>query len=64
MDDVVHGRAHAVRMFCDSNIQEVWLLHRRLGHASFRYLRHMVPSLFSGINESGGLLHLLMIALV
>ena len=50
VDDVVPGRAHVVRVFCDSNLQEVWLLHRRLGHASFRYLRHMLPSLFSGIN--------------
>ncbi|CAN6563085.1 unnamed protein product [Malus baccata var. baccata] len=52
VDDVVSGRANAVRASRSSNLQEVWLLHRRLGHASFGYLRHMLPSLFSGINES------------
>ncbi|KAB2632563.1 polyprotein (retrotrasposon protein) [Pyrus ussuriensis x Pyrus communis] len=52
VDDVVSGRAHAVRASRSSNLQAVWLLHRRLGHASFGYLRHMLPSLFSGINES------------
>ncbi|KAB2620547.1 beta-glucosidase 24-like [Pyrus ussuriensis x Pyrus communis] len=30
----------------------VWLLHHRLSHASFGYLRRMLPSLFSGISES------------
>ncbi|CAL2237877.1 unnamed protein product [Prunus armeniaca] len=52
VDDVVPGRAHAVRVLRGSNLQEVWLLHRRLGHASFSYLRRLLPSLFNGINES------------
>ena len=37
VDDVVPGRAHAVRVLRGSNLQEVWLLHRQLGHASFSY---------------------------
>ena len=52
VDDVVPGRANVVRVSRSSNLQEVWLLHRRLGHASFGYLRHMLPSLFSRIKES------------
>ncbi|CAL8115435.1 unnamed protein product [Prunus armeniaca] len=51
VDDVVPGRAHVVRVLRGSNLQEVWLLHRRLGHASFSYLRRLLPSLFNGINE-------------
>ena len=52
VDDVIPSRANAVRASRANNLQEVWLLHRRLGHASLSYLRRMLPSLFSGINES------------
>ncbi|CAN6557534.1 unnamed protein product [Malus baccata var. baccata] len=52
VDDVVSGRANAVRASRTNNLQEVWLLHRRLGHASFGYLRRMLPSLFHEIKES------------
>ncbi|CAN6709377.1 unnamed protein product [Malus baccata var. baccata] len=52
VNDVVPGRANAVRASRTNNLHEVWLLHRRLGHASFGYLRRMLPSLFHEIKES------------
>ena len=52
MDDVVPGKANVVRASRTNNLQDVWLLHRRLGHASFGYLRRMLPSLFHEIKES------------
>ncbi|CAL8156129.1 unnamed protein product [Prunus armeniaca] len=52
VDDVVPGRANAVQASRTSHLQEVWLLHCRLGHVSFSYLRHMLPSKFHEINES------------
>ena len=33
-----------------TNREKLWLYHRRLGHASFRTLRVLFPSLFSGIS--------------
>ena len=53
VDDVVPSRANAVRASHTNNLQEVQLLHSRLGHASFGYLRRMLPSLFHEIKESG-----------
>ncbi|CAL9028934.1 unnamed protein product, partial [Prunus brigantina] len=35
-----------------SQHRRIWLLHYRFGHASFCYLRHLFPALFSGVNES------------
>ena len=32
---------------------EIWLWHRRLGHASFGYLKKFFPSLFSKSDISG-----------
>lgn len=32
--------------------RRIWLLHRRLGHPSFGYLRHLVPTLFSNLQLS------------
>ncbi|CAL9004611.1 unnamed protein product [Prunus brigantina] len=52
VDDVVPGRANAIRASRTSHLQEVWLLHRRLGHVSFGYLRRMLPSMFHEIKES------------
>ena len=51
VDDVVLSRANAVRASRTNNLQEVWLLHRQLGHASFGYLRCMLPNLFHEIKE-------------
>ncbi|CAN6586683.1 unnamed protein product [Malus baccata var. baccata] len=51
VDDVVLGRAHLVHSSRNRNLQKVLLLHRRLGHASFGYLKHIVPDLFSGIED-------------
>ena len=52
VDDVVHGRANLVHWSHNNNLQKVLLLHRRLGHASFGYLKHILPDLFSGIKDS------------
>ncbi|CAL2270507.1 unnamed protein product [Prunus armeniaca] len=35
-----------------SQHRRIWLLHYRFGHASFGYLQHLFPALFSGVNES------------
>ena len=51
VDEIVPGRANAVRASRTNNLQEVWLLHRQLGHALFGYLRRMLPSLFHEIKE-------------
>ena len=39
VDDVVPGRANLVHASRNSNLQKVLLLHRRLGHALFGYLK-------------------------
>ncbi|CAL9011096.1 unnamed protein product, partial [Prunus brigantina] len=36
----------------EKKTSEVWLWHRRLGHASFGYLQKLFPSLFSGLESS------------
>ena len=35
-----------------SKPQQIWLWHRRLGHPSFGYLRHLFPNLFSNVETS------------
>ena len=52
VDDVVPGRANLVHAPRNSNLQKVLLLHRRLGHASFGYLKHILLDLFSSIEDS------------
>lgn len=52
MDDVSPGRVHHVRGFANDKKNKIWLWHRRLEHASFGYLRRLLPSLFSGFQES------------
>ena len=52
VDDMVPGRANLVHASRNSNLQKVLLLHRHLGHASFGYLKHILPDLFSGIEDS------------
>ncbi|XP_061340882.1 uncharacterized mitochondrial protein AtMg00300-like, partial [Gastrolobium bilobum] len=36
----------------DKEKQAIWLWHRRLGHPSFGYLKHLFPSLFSSLSIS------------
>lgn len=52
MDYVVPKRANLIRALRDSNLQNLWLMHGRLRHVSFGYLKHMLPSLFSGMKDS------------
>ena len=32
--------------------RQVWLWHHRLGHSSFSYLKHLLPDLFSDLQDS------------
>ncbi|CAL2227525.1 unnamed protein product [Prunus armeniaca] len=32
--------------------KKIWLCHRRLGHLSFSYLKHLIPDLCSGLKDS------------
>jgi hypothetical protein len=52
MEDFSLGRAHHVSSVPGSKPQQIWLWHRRLGHPSFGYLRHLFPNLFSNIETS------------
>ena len=36
-----------------SNLNKIWLFHRRLGHPSFKVLKLMFPSLFKGFAFEG-----------
>ncbi|KAM1703262.1 hypothetical protein ACFXTN_026308 [Malus domestica] len=52
VEDVAPGRVNQVRSSYNNKTKTIWLWHRRLGHASFGYLKKLLPSLFSGISES------------
>lgn len=52
VDDVVLERANLIRALRDGNLHNLWLMHRHLQHVSFGYLKHMLPSLFSGMKDS------------
>lgn len=41
-----HARVQSLDVF-NANDDEIMLRHLRLGHPSFRYLKHFFPSLFS-----------------
>lgn len=48
---MVLGIANVVHVLHNSNIKHLCLLHRRLEHALFDYLKYMLLSLFSGIKD-------------
>lgn len=52
MDDFSEGKAHQVKSVSDVTHQRIWHWHCRLGHPSFSYMKHLLPDLFSNVNES------------
>ena len=53
MADVVPGRVNQVSNGHNNNkVKRIWLWHRRLGHASFGYLRKLLLSLFNGMFQT------------
>ena len=51
LDDFSPGKAHHTHHQTSSHKRQIWLWHRRLGHPSFGYLRHLFPSLFSRLQN-------------
>ncbi|CAL8083793.1 unnamed protein product [Prunus armeniaca] len=52
VDDFSPGMANNVTHPFDSKQKQIWLWHRRLGHPSFSYMKHLIPDLFSGFKDS------------
>ncbi|CAL9018441.1 unnamed protein product, partial [Prunus brigantina] len=52
VDDFNPGVANSVTHPFDSKQKQIWLWHRRLGHPSFSYMKHLIPDLFSGFKDS------------
>ncbi|CAL9024197.1 unnamed protein product [Prunus brigantina] len=52
VNDFSLGVANNVTHPFDSKQQQIWLWHRRLGHPSFSYMKHLIPDLFSGFKDS------------
>ena len=48
VDDVASGHVHQVQRHNGNNHKKIWLWHRRLGHASFGYIKsYFLPSLMT-----------------
>ncbi|CAL8151472.1 unnamed protein product [Prunus armeniaca] len=52
VDDFSPGMANSVTHPFDSKQKQIWLWHRRLGHPSFSYMKHLIPDLFSSFKDS------------
>ncbi|CAL2266396.1 unnamed protein product [Prunus armeniaca] len=52
IDDFSPGMANSVTHPFDNKQKQIWLWHRRLGHPSFSYMKHLIPDLFSGFKDS------------
>ncbi|CAL2271706.1 unnamed protein product [Prunus armeniaca] len=52
VDDFSPGMANSVTHPFDSKQKQIWLWHRRLGHPSFSYMKHLIPYLFLGFKDS------------
>ncbi|CAL2278311.1 unnamed protein product [Prunus armeniaca] len=50
--DFSPGMANNVMHPFDNKQQQIWLWHRRLGHPSFSYMKHLIPYLFSSFKDS------------
>ena len=50
MYDYSLGMANSIKHTTNKEHQ-IWMWHRRLGHPSFSYLKHLFLSLFSQVNE-------------
>ena len=51
MDDFSVGRAHHMHHPIGIKERQIWLWHRRLGHPSFGYMKHLFPDLFSHVSN-------------
>ena len=51
MDDFTSGKANNVRHTTSIKEKQIWLWHRRLGHPSFSYMKHLLPNLFSNLHD-------------
>ncbi|CAL2259667.1 unnamed protein product [Prunus armeniaca] len=52
VDGFSPGMTNSVTHPFDSKQKQIWLWHRRLGHPSFSYMKHLIPDLFSGFKDS------------
>lgn len=52
IDDVTPGHVNQVRSSANNGMEMIWMWHRRLGHASFGYLKKLLPSLFHNVSGS------------
>jgi hypothetical protein len=46
VDDFTMGRANHMHHPLDNKVRQLCLWHRRLGHLSFGYMKHLFPDLF------------------
>ncbi|CAL2237532.1 unnamed protein product [Prunus armeniaca] len=51
VDDFSPSVANSVTHPFDSKQKQIWLWHRRLGHPSFSYMKHLILDLFSGFKD-------------
>ncbi|KAK8951274.1 hypothetical protein KSP39_PZI003194 [Platanthera zijinensis] len=51
LDDFSPGKANYMHHQTSNQERQIWLWHRRLGHPSFSYLRHLLPNLFSHVRH-------------